>query len=558
MKTSQDLATHRRITADKRFLLIPVCNGAPITRITVIVNGQRVHFFDARLATGDTADWWASFDISAWLGTIIEVSISSGTLDSLITADTPAPLENVYCEPNRPQYHFSAKRGWVNDPNGMVYHNGEWHLFFQYNPYGIDSENKAWGHAVSTDLVHWKELPVAMLPRIAGGPKGQVYSGSAVIDKHNTADFGAGAMIAVYTDTQGAAKNLDASAIAARANCAEVIAVSNDNGRTFHYYKENPIYIHEGRDPKVFWHEKTQRWVMVVWEQTQDGQRIFQIHTSKNLKQWTRQSEIAGFDLYECPELFELSVDGDPSRTAWVMLEANSCYLTGDFDGRIFTPFEKQKIQADYGDHCYAAQTFNDAPDGRRIAISWARKVCPSGESFAGAMSVPMELSLRQTESGLRLCHYPVREIETLRHAPRQFFERVLGAGETLLAENTGASLDIEATLNIADGDMAGLLVHGVSITFDSKNSVLHCGKKRDVPLPCTTAQERATGTRRIKLRVLIDHGMMEVFLNNGLAYLSLYIAGDAQSHEERIALTGTGKGSMLTELIIYEMKSIW
>src|SRR6202789_961610 len=211
----------------------------------------------------------------------------------------------LYAEARRTQFHFTSRRGWLNDPNGLVYFEGEYHLFYQHNPYGWDWGNMHWGHAVSPDLVHWTELPIALYPREYGD---WCFSGSAVVDRHNTSGFGsanAPPLVAAFTST-------------GRGEC---IIFSKDRGRTWTEYEGNPVVRHAGRDPRLLWHEPTKRWVMAVYDETA-GARSIVFHSSPDLKKWSFESRIDGF--FECPELFELEVSGDDARRRlWVLYAAD-------------------------------------------------------------------------------------------------------------------------------------------------------------------------------------------------------------------------------------------
>jgi len=318
-------------------------------------------------------------------------------------------LDNVYKEELRPQFHFSTMRGWTNDPNGLIYYDGEYHLFYQHNPYGWDWGNMHWGHAVSTDLVHWKQLPHALYP----DKNGVCFSGCAVIDYNNTSGFKTGddnVMVAVYTSV------LESQ--------TQSIAYSNDKGRTWKYYEGNPVIasrdsiVKQGhvRDPNVFWHESTNKWVMILFEEI--GHSIF---TSENLKEWEYQSHFNTF--WECPELFELPIDGDKKNTKWVSYGAGGYYALGDFDGKEFKMTDGifQYVQGEF----YAAQTYENIPatDGRQIQVGWATIPSP-GMPFNMMMSFPTELTLRTTSQGVRMFNEPVKEIELL-HKEASKYENI-------------------------------------------------------------------------------------------------------------------------------------
>jgi fructan beta-fructosidase len=293
----------RELVVEKKLLHFAVKNGAAKRAVVVSVDGKEVRRFDIELADGD-ADWWAPLDVSAWVGQKLSVggnSLPAGSkaLASLRQSDVLLDAEQLYRKPLRPQFHFSPRRGWVGDPNGLVHYRGEYHLFFQYNPYGLNWGNMHWGHAVSKDLVHWQELPITFYPPKLGD---HPYSGSAVVDRENTAGFKNGSedpIVIIFPSTK-------------RGIC---LAYSTDAGRTFTEYSGNPLPGKLGGDPRVFWHETTRRWIMITcrilksspevppgkpgWlEKAQCG---FEFFSSTDLKHWERNSGIA--DCWECPDL---------------------------------------------------------------------------------------------------------------------------------------------------------------------------------------------------------------------------------------------------------------
>ena len=261
-----------------------------------------------------------------------------------------------YQEQYRPQFHFSPMKNWTNDPNGLVFYKGEYHLFFQHNPTGINWGNMTWGHAVSPDLVHWTQLEHAIHP----DKLGTIFSGSAVVDWDNTAGFQTGdekVIVCIYTSAGNP--------------FTQSIAYSNDRGRTWTKYEKNPVLKHivgGNRDPKVFWHAPTKKWVMALFL---DGGK-YALFGSPNLKEWTKLSDVPPSGADECPDMFELPVDGDAKNTRWVFWGGNSNYLIGKFDGTTFTK-EAGPFRFEHGNNYYAAQSYSDIPkeDGRRIQIAW-------------------------------------------------------------------------------------------------------------------------------------------------------------------------------------------
>ena len=401
----------REFKIEKRYLNLPIKNGATKRQVITVVDGKVEVKNDIELADG-APDWWAFMDVSAWRGKTVTLQVDklpedSTALSSIEQSDSIKGAENLYREPLRGQFHFSSRRGWNNDPNGLAFYNGEYHLFYQHNPYGWAWANMHWGHAVSRDLVHWEELGDVLAP----DDFGPMFSGSAVVDWNNTSGFGKDGkppLVLIYT--------------AAGNPTVQCIAYSTD-GRHFTKFSGNPVLkqITSGnRDPKVFWHEPTRKWVMVLYVGLPEKKHTIHFFTSPNLRDWvlasvTEAGAEGGKFLYECPDFFELPVDGDASNRKWVLTAASSEYAIGTFDGTKFTP-EQSKLPGQRGKGFYAAQTFSDIPakDGRRIQIGWFRTET-KGMPFNQSMTIPLELKLTATPDGPRLTWTPVKELESLR-----------------------------------------------------------------------------------------------------------------------------------------------
>ena len=307
----------------------------------------------------------------------------------------------------RPKYHFTPKKNWMNDPNGLVYVNGKYHLFFQHNPFAITWGHMHWGHAVSTDLLNWEELPIA----ISEDEDGTIFSGSAVYDENNTAGFGK-AIVAIYTANKTQSED-------PKQWQGQSIAYSLDDGLTFTKYLGNPVIdrnLEEFRDPKVFWHED--RWVMIVAISIE--QKIA-IYSSLDLKKWELQSESLFFAeneaKLECPDLFPLELNG---KRYWVLIlsyfphgiknEASTKYIIGNFDGKSFEA-TSEPTWMDWGPNCYAGVTYNNTPDGKRIFIAWMKPLSGAvhpGTAWTGSMTVPRELSLIEKNGTIQLVQQPI------------------------------------------------------------------------------------------------------------------------------------------------------
>ncbi len=532
----------REIRLQDRYLHLPVKHGAPKQYVFISVDDETVLDFDIRL-TADEPDYYAFIDTTPWKNETVTIRLadSFGKDPNLLAVITNDPkiksTEPFYREKHRSQFHFSSRIGWNNDSNGMVYYKGEYHLFYQHNPYDWAWGNMTWGHAVSTDLVHWKELGDAIHPDHLG----TIFSGSAVIDHDNTAGFQTGdekPMVCFYTSAGGRNR-------ASRGQpFTQSIAYSNDRGRTFTKYEDNPIIGHingGNRDPKVIWHEPTSQWVMVLYLDN----REMGFFVSEDLKNWEMTGKLKCF--HECPELFELPVDGNPENTKWVLYGASGDYLLGSFDGREYTP-ETDPIRFQHGNCFYASQTFNNIPesDGRRIQIAWARVATP-GMPFNQMMTFPVSLTLRTTDKGIRMFAEPVREINKL-HAKKYAWKNTnIKPGENPLSAITGELFHITAELKPENATECGLRIRGVPIVYDAAGRQLKCKGK-------TASLEPENG--RIRLEILVDRGIIEIFANDGRVYMP--IGGLLTDNEKTLELFTTGGSTLLESLQVFELRSAW
>lgn len=444
-----------------------------------------------------------------------------------------------YKERYRPQFHFTPLFNWTNDPNGLVYYQGEYHLFFQHNPFGREWGNMSWAHAVSRDLVHWQQLPIALWP----DELGTIFSGSAVVDWNNTTGFQTGAekpLVAAYTYAGEFGKP--------KQPFTQAIAYSNDRGRTWTKYEHNPVLPNQSggsdRDPKVFWHEASGKWVMVLY--LAEGRRLG-FFTSPDLKKWEKTgSEVD--DFHECPELFELPVDGNPENTRWVLYGADGEYLIGTFNGKRFKK-ESGKYRGDYGRNFYASQAYNDVPaeDGRRIQIAWMSGGDYPEMPFNQQMSFPCVLTLRTFPEGIRMCRNPVREIEQLRAEEFSLSNKALKPGANPLEGITGDLFDISVEIDLGKATEVGLRLHRNTITYYTNDHMITC---------LDAAAPLAPVNNTIKLRVLVDRTTIELFGNDGRVSLSTCFL--PRRTETDLELYARGGSARIISLEVYKLRSAW
>ncbi len=535
-----DLARREKsFTVESRYLIIPIQNkGKSKGQIQVFVGDKEVRKYGLNIAaSAETTDWYAFFTIDVFKGQTARVTASKVTEEGFALvkqSDTIPGEDSFYKEPHRPQFHFTQKVGWNNDPNGMVYHDGTWHLFFQHNPVALPWGNMTWGHATSKDLLYWEQQPNKLFPSTMA--RGACFSGGATVDTNNTAGWGKNTLVAFLTDT----------------GAGESIAYSTDGGKTFTWYEGNPVVKHKGRDPKVIWYAYDEsdkplndtarklggHWVMVVYDEHPEYKRNAAFYTSTNLKDWTEQSHLPGY--FECTELFELPVDGDANNTRWVVFAADSKYAVGTFDGETFTPDHKGKHQVHWGPY-YASQTFDNAPDGRKIQMGWLRVKSPG--PYNQHFSFPQRLTLRKTEEGIRMFVKPIKEIEDLRAKTVKAAAQELVADKTVKVSVESDLLDVRLTVEIGTATAIELKLPGRTIKYDVKSQKLN-----GIPLNPVDG--------RISIWVLADRSLTEIIGNDGRVFISG--GGPAKQEATEVSVTSHGGNAKLVSLEAYELISIW
>ena len=534
-----------RINTNNRYLLIPVQERAEMAHVRVVKNNQLAQTFNVRLAV-DKIDYFVPLDLNTVSGeAVLQVKVPAqqhvnkafkdySCWTSMKYSDT---FDSRNVEKFRPAYHHSPVYGWMNDPNGLFYKDGVWHLYYQWNPYGSQWENMTWGHSTSTDGLHWTPQPTA----IEADALGAIFSGCCVVDKNNTAGFGNGAIVAYYTS--------------AGARQTQSMAYSLDGGQTFTKYAGNPVIVSDVpdfRDPHIFWNEEAGFWNMVL----ASGQEM-SIYSSKDLKQWKHESNFGltygnHSGVWECPDLMKLPVDGTGEQKWMLICNINpggpfggsaTQYFIGQFDGHQFVcedqPEETKWM--DYGKDHYATVTFDNAPDGRRVAIAWMSNWQYANQvptmQFRSTNSILRDLSLYQYEGETYCAVRPAKEMDAARGKkiarPTDRCEIVVTLkGDARITLSNGSK---ERVVLDYDADMA-------SLDFDRRHSG-QCSFSDAFP---TVVTAPVHGTLRT-LRIFIDKSSIEVFDADGR--LSMTNLVFPSSPYNRISVKGKANAK------IYEIK---
>ena len=537
-----------RITGSQRYLILPIEDDVPDAKIDVLVNGNLVRTFYARLANSKV-DYTVPFDLEPYaskgevlLNIVSEIEPTRPQSPSQLRKrrelvcwrdlSLSDSFDTANVEQYRPAYHHTPLYGWMNDPNGMFWKDGVWHLYFQYNPYGSKWQNMTWGHSVSRDLLHWEQLPNAIEPNGLG----TVFSGSAVVDHNNTAGFGNDAVVAIYTS--------------AGVSQVQSLAHSTDNGSTFSIYGGNPIITtrREARDPNMFWNEELGKWNLVL-ASALDHEVL--IYSSEDLKEWKFESAFGrGYGcqdgVWECPDLVQLPVRGT-NKKKWVLIcninpgglagGSATQYFVGDFDGHHFVcdGYADETRWMDYGKDHYAAVTWSNAPEGRCTAIAWMSNWEYADEvptmQFRSANTLPRDLDLFRAEDGkLYLGVNPSPEVEALRGRKQSFGPAVLGSeavSYALPTENDGIC-EIDLGLNYQNAATIDILLsndegESVTMSYDlqKRKFSMHRQKSGDISFsedfPVSTIAPMYTKkAKNGSLRIFIDRCSIEAFDGEG------------------------------------------
>jgi len=494
----------------------------------------------------------------------------------------------TYTETYRPQYHYTPRINWMNDPNGLVYYEGKYHLFHQYNPFGNKWGFMSWYHAISDDLLHWEHKPVA-IPYGKEQEEG-IFSGSAVVDHKNTSGFGDGSrspLVAIYTSHY---TREDGSTWQAQS-----LAYSTDGGESFTKYEENPVLEFDDpdfRDPNVKWNEEMQKWLMVV---ALPQQHKVQFYASENLVEWEFLSDFgpagAVGGIWECPDFFELPIDGDPDNKRWVLhVDMNpgsiaggsgSQYFVGNWDGKIFTPDEEimqNDIKwVDYGTDFYAAISWNNIPekDGRRLWIGWMNNWDYANEiptsPWRSAQSIPRSLTLQTRGGEVQLIQTPVAELEQLRQDPVMLDEFLSARDEidldTVNEGFSGKAYELAAEITPGNSGEAVLVLRAgleeeTLVGYDAEKEVVFLDRTKsgesdfydDFNQRFEAPVRLVEG--KVKLHLFVDWSSVEVFVNDGEAVLTSRVFPDPES--SGIRFRNGGGNAVLESLILWPLNTVW
>jgi fructan beta-fructosidase len=480
----------------------------------------------------------------------------------------------------RPLYHFTPDKNWTNDPNGLIYLNGVYHLYNQQNPFENKWGHMSWGHATSTDLLHWTHLPIAIPERIDKDTT-WIFSGCAVWDKNNSSGFchSGGCLVAIYTADQ---PNLKKE--------SQFIAYSNDGGMTYTNYTHNPVIDlgkKDFRDPNVSWNNQLGKWLMIVALPTEHKVRFY---ASDNLKEWDLLSEFgnAGYTgaNWECPSFMQLPVNGDSATRKWVLVVSAAGrvrgtfmqYFIGDFNGREFKNDNPPDtiLTVDYGDCFYAAIPWNNLPEDRNLFIGWMVPGNRNTYPWKGQMSIPRDLGLIRTERGIRLLQQPSSLIRDNR---KNFAARPLAEKKNLSITNGEVVIDqgkppggnsywLEAELEPGSGtragfriarktDEAGKNVKATEIGYDAVHSQLYVDRSETEPGQTGKRKARQIvdvpwATNTIRLKILFDKSSLEVFVNNGEQVLTTYIYPDIDA--TGLSAFSTGGTTLIKSLVVWDL----
>jgi len=500
---------------DTKYIILPASHHARNKRIRFYIDNRLVYDLVAALDY-DQPDYEFYLNVERFYGKHITISSEPDMDITVRKSDSGIEPEKAYIGKYRPLAHFTAKRGWLNDPNGLTYYNGKYLMFYQHNPVAVTWENMHWGYAVSDDLIHWHEKEIALYP----DETGTMFSGSAVIDYKNLTGLkeNDNDVILLFYTAAGST-----SETAKDKPFTQSLAYSADGGETFQKYKGNPLIDQlagGNRDPKVIYHEPTGRYIMALYLDNHE----YALFTSDNLLDWTLLQKLTLPEDAECPDFYPLPVDGNPDHVKWVFIGASDKYYIGSFDGTAFVPETKLKA-LNYGNNSYAAQSWYDDHDSRRIRTSFATVVVP-GMPFGSCMSIPQEMTLKTIDNEICLCAEPIREIRSL-YEKTDTIENVTVAAEYPFSRETdGKAYDISVRIRLEDKAAFRFSLFGFAISYDAESGELKCLDRSVLIRP---------EENHVTLRMILDTVYAEIFVNQGNPFLGMTYIQDSNLNTLKI-----------------------
>jgi len=552
----------RTFKADKRYLVFPCARGrhGP-NKVSIAVDGKPYMSVGDTLITASNPDHWRFIDLKLMQGKTLSVKIEgpgAAAVELVKMSDTIPGKYPVYQEPGRPRVHFSPLRGSLNDPSGMIYYEGRWHLCFALKRFYNDNgaENSTWGHATSTDLLHWEEQPI-FLPAEDG--EYSFWTGGAAVDVENTTGLGKpGKPAIVYSANNGSY---------GPSPFTQCIFVSTDGGMTALWdpekmYKPLPKEASRRgggtRDPMIFWYAPEKKWVMVVFNEPPGGRWSFFFFESRDLRNWTETSVLE--NMLECPNLFQLPVDGNKADMRWVIWGSPTEYLIGKFDGKAFVPDDNRRLRANFGQFS-ASQVFANAPGGRIVQIGWAHCGDSDGE-FCWMAAFPLDLTLRTTQEGPRLYADFIPELAKLRKRGSKQKDVIVKTGDPLKIGDISQPAEIIAEFDPGSASEVTFTGAELNISWNAQSQELKV-KEEGRPeaesygyYPDGKVPKLSPKDGRVALHILLDITSVEVvtgagdYIIKGRDYRKL---GEKSPMEIR----AEGGDVKLSRLEVYPLRSI-
>ena len=519
-----------KITIQKKYIKLPVNDMAYPKKVCLYQDGILVFDFDCRLDEA-SPQYYGYINVERFKG--MTFAVCTEPAYRFVLEQTDEIPQTDYNEDSRPQVHFTARYGWLNDPNGPFYYNGLYHTFFQHNEASADWGNMTWGHAISKDLVHWEQTDSVIFP----DARGAAFSGSAWIDYENASGLQTGEhppILLFYTAAGHRSKLTEGL------DYTQCLVYSTDGGDTFRHYSNNPIVEHmvfENRDPKVDYSEELQKYVMILYL----GDHTYMLMVSEDLLHWQKLQEISEIQDMECPDFYPIYTE-ETGEKKWVMSTFNHWYLVGDFLNGKFVPCQQPK-RLHYGAQCRASQTFAGIPGNRRICASWEPVYMPKA-SFRCQLGIPMELKLHQVQSQYELTAFPVQEFDQLREQGETVNEIVLQGDNELSKLLPGDACDVVIQFGKSLGG-TNINLFGTQIGIDFNMGTVHF---RESVIPMQD-------TENTTLRIVADRSSVEIYLNGGRAYACNEHLMDKSCN--LLKITATDKVT-IKKVNIFPLKSMW